>query len=82
MGFYIALDSGGSKTKLRLYSFGGELIKESSAQGFGLAEDSETVLSDATEVLLEFCAGYKICSVICNLGGKNKTQMKGIKSTR
>ena len=35
---FLTMDSGGSKTKLRLYSFGGELIKESSAQGFGLAE--------------------------------------------
>ena len=70
------MDSGGSKTKLRLYDCSGGLIKEHTVQGFGLAEDSEAALSEAVAVLADFSVGYKIRTVICNLGGKNKRQIK------
>ena len=72
---FLTMDSGGSKTKLALYSIGGDLIRERIAQGFGTAEDSENVLSEAIAVLSDFCKGYCVSPVICNLGGKNKKQM-------
>ena len=72
---FLTMDSGGSKTKLALYSIGGDLIRECIAPGFGTAEDSEKVLSEALAVLSDFCNGYSVSPVICNLGGKNKNQM-------
>ena len=72
---FLTMDSGGSKTKLALYSIGGDLICERIAQGFGTATDGENVLPEALAVLSDFCEGYCVSPVICNLGGKNKKQM-------
>ena len=72
---FLTMDSGGSKTKLALYSIAGDLICERTAAGFGTAEDSETVLPEALAALSDFCEGYRVSPVICNLGGKNKKQM-------
>lgn len=73
---FLTLDSGGSKTALRLYTVDGVVIRESFSKGFGFAEESECVLADALSVLSEFCKGYQIVAAVCNLGGKNQKQME------
>ena len=73
---FFTIDSGGSKTVLTLYTDGGTFIKEDRARGFGSAEDGDAVLEEARQVISAFCEGYKIARGVCNLGGKNKTQME------
>ena len=73
---FLTVDSGGSKTELKLYSIGGDLIKGGTLRGFGAASDSEDVLDEAVRDLAYFCADHRITVVVCNLGGKNKKQME------
>jgi len=73
---FLTVDSGGSKTKLALYAVGGAFIKGGSSRGFGLAEDSDLILEDTRCALSEFCEGYEISHAVCNLGGKNKNQIR------
>lgn len=70
------MDSGGSKTELKLYSISGDLIKDGNLRGFGSVSDSEDVLDEAVRDLSDFCKGHQIAVVVCNLGGKNKKQME------
>ena len=75
------MDSGGSKTVLALYKCNGTFIKENKAQGFGIAEDRDCIFEEMLQILSDFCAGYEVSYVICNLGGKNKMQIeKTVKS--
>ena len=73
---FLTIDSGGSKTTLALYTGDGALIKESKSRGLGSADDNECVLEEARRILSDFCLGYEISHVICNLGGKNKNQIE------
>ena len=71
---FLTVDSGGSKTKLALYCPNGDFIESCTSAGFGLAQDSESVIDELVTLLSEFCEGYEVSTVICNLGGKNKKQ--------
>lgn len=73
---FLTIDSGGSKTRLALYTADGAFIKEGTSHGFGLAEDSDEIIEEARRVLSDFCVGYEISGAICNLGGKNKRQIR------
>ena len=73
---FLTVDSGGSKTNLTLYNLDGAFIKNGKSRGFGSAEDSDRILEDVSTALSDFCAGYEISYVICNLGGKNKIQVE------
>ena len=73
---FLTIDSGGSKTSFALYTHDGSFIKEGRSRGFGLAEDVDCVWEEVRQILADFCAGYEITHVICNLGGKNKNQIK------
>ncbi len=73
-GTFLTVDSGGSKTKFGLYTTADNLIKEGVCQGFGTATDSDNVLPALAEALQSFCDGYAPEVVVCNLGGKNKTE--------
>ena len=72
---FLTVDSGGSKTCLALYTEEGVLVEKGNARGFGLTEDSVSVLEEARQILSDFCTGYEITHAVCNLGGKNKEQM-------
>lgn len=73
--FLLTIDSGGSKTKLVLRTEDGQLLAERQTEGFGVATDSDDVHSVFLRVLQEFCGVRPIAAVVCNLGGKNKTQI-------
>lgn len=73
--FLLTVDSGGSKTKLSLYDENGLLIKEDCVKGYGQIVDCENLLTEFINELKDFCGLTKVCSVVCNLGGKNKNQM-------
>lgn len=73
--YFLTIDSGGSKTKLSLYDEGGVLIKTDSTVGFGLATDCDKENLDLVCTLINFCNSYVVSVVVCNLGGKNKTQI-------
>ena len=72
---FLTADSGGSKTKLSLYTQAGELVKFSVCEGFGKTADSDDVLPVFATALKTFCEGYLPKVVVCNLGGKNKTEI-------
>ncbi len=72
----LIVDSGGSKTKLALCDNDGQRILEGTTVGYGVAEDSESVLTEAVAFFADFCKEYNVTSVVCNLGGKNKKQME------
>ena len=71
---FLTVDSGGSKTKLVLYGPNGNFIGSCTSAGFGTAQDSESVIDELASLLSEFCDGYEVSPIICNLGGKNKRQ--------
>ena len=73
---FLTIDSGGSKTRLGLYSHDGALIKEGCCQGYGLASDEVSVISPLARELFDFCVGYDIGVAVCNVGGKNKNQLE------
>lgn len=71
---FLTIDSGGTKTQLTLYNADGTLIKSHAVQGFGKATDSDNELIAFSQALQDFCQGYAVFSVVCNLGGKNKRE--------
>ncbi len=71
----LTIDSGGSKTKLLLRTEDGLLVAEHVTEGFGTATDSQDVHLTLSHVLKTFCENRLIAAVVCNLGGKNKTQI-------
>lgn len=73
---FLTVDSGGSKTKLNIYDLGGALLADTTLQGFGTAIESEEEIPELKTALLKFCKGFEILSVVCNLGGRNKGQMR------
>ena len=56
---FLTVDSGGSKTCLALYTEEGVLVEKGNARGFGLTEDSGSVLEEARQILSDFCTGYE-----------------------
>lgn len=78
----IAIDSGGSKTHIRISDSSGNMIYESYCDGIGKADDNpHEELPDFKQNVNEaiFKSGFKtedIKSVAVNLGGKNTTQVK------
>ena len=73
---FLTVDSGGSKTKLNIYDFKENLLAEDSLKGFGTATESEEEIPEFKAALLEFCKDFEILSVVCNLGGRNKGQIR------
>lgn len=71
----LTIDSGGSKTKFTLWDNSKNKILEKTTVGFGVANDSDNINSILLNELADFCDCYSIEKVICNLGGKNKTQI-------
>ena len=71
---FLTVDSGGSKTKLALYTVSGDLVKDGICKGFGKAADTDEIIPALATALQEFCAGDVPDVVVGNLGGKNKTE--------
>ena len=71
---FLTVDSGGSKTKLTLYSVKNGVMKSGVCEGFGKAIDTNEVLTVLAEKFRGFCGGVQPNAVVCNLGGKNKTE--------
>lgn len=73
---FLTIDSGGSKTALILYDTNGSSIKKDTTAGYGIASDSDAVITELSQYLTSFCDGYDVVNAVCNLGGKNKKQME------
>lgn len=71
---FLTIDSGGSKTKLSLFTTDQTKLKETAIKGYGLAIDSDVVIDSFCTDLVSFCDGFDVKLVVCNLGGKNKNQ--------
>ena len=67
---FLTADSGGSKTKIALYSLEGDLLSETQSKGFGKAVDSDENIHELLSLLKEFTKGYKINRAVINLGGR------------
>lgn len=75
---YLAIDIGGSKTKLVVFDSENREIESLSILGVGLAVDSEDDIPELRKAVTVIAEKYEICSVAVNLGGKNKGQITKI----
>ena len=75
---YLAIDIGGSKTRLVVFDKTFPEIEVCETIGVGLAVDSEDDIPELRNVLTHLAEKYNICSVAVNLGGKNKEQIAKI----
>lgn len=73
---FLTIDSGGSKTKLGLFSPTNDFQRETVIRGFGTATDSTEILTELQTELRQFCDECFVQSVVCNLGGRNKEQLR------
>lgn len=76
---YLAIDIGGSKTRLVVFEEKGEL-EDFEIRGIGLAVDSDEDIPEFRAVLCKIQKKYKIDSICVNLGGKNSEQIRKILS--
>ena len=73
----VAIDSGGTKTKLLASDNQGKIFFEDTIKGFGLAVDNENELINELKQCIQKIPSYnKIKYIIVNLGGKNSSQIK------
>lgn len=75
MFMILTIDTGGSKTKFILWDDKENIISQKTTIGFGVVDDTDKINSVLLNELLEFSSGYIIDKVVCNLGGKNKTEI-------
>lgn len=73
---FLTVDSGGSKTKLCLYDYENNPVKDTVLKGFGAATESDLVIEELKTALVDFCSGFSVSVAVCNLGGRNKEQMR------
>lgn len=74
---YLAVDIGGSKTRIVVFNREGT-VAESETKGVGLAFESTSDLPEYREALLSVKEKYKISTVAVNLGGRNSIQVKTV----
>lgn len=72
---FLALDIGGSKTKLVVFDKNLKQLKVNTAQGFGESFESDEDMPELEKVLRDTVKDFDICSVAVNLGGRNKNQV-------
>ena len=73
----VAIDSGGTKTKILASDFDGNIFFEKVVKGFGLAFDNENeIIDELAECVREIPSSDKIEKIVVNLGGKNSNQIK------
>lgn len=72
---FLALDIGGSKTKLVVFDETLKQIKINTAAGFGESFESDEDMPELESAILDTVNGFEIKSVAVNLGGKNKNQV-------
>jgi N-acetylglucosamine kinase-like BadF-type ATPase len=75
---FLALDIGGSKTRLVVFDETDSEIEICETIGVGLAVDSEDDIPELRSKVTHLAQKYNICSVAVNLGGKNKNQITKI----
>ncbi len=75
---YLAIDIGGSKTRLVVFDKSNNEIEVSNTVGVGLATDSNEDIPEFRNAVTCLAEKYKIRSVAVNLGGKNKEQIAKI----
>lgn len=78
--YYIAIDTGGSKTLASLLDDAGHTLKTSRFNGTGLPVDRPLEpLPDFEKNMSDFSKGFSpVCSVLVNLGGRNKGQLQTV----
>lgn len=73
----VAVDSGGTKTKILASDSDGNVFFEKVVKGFGLAYDNENErIDELAECIKEIPSFDKIENIVVNLGGKNSNQLK------
>ncbi len=73
----VAIDSGGTKTKILASDMAGNVFFEKIIKGFGLAEDNnDEPIEELTGCIREIPSYDKIERIVVNLGGKNCNQVK------
>ena len=75
---YLAIDIGGSKTRMVVFDKTNPEIEAYDTIGVGLAVDSEDDIPEFRSAVTRLAEKYNICSVAVNLGGKNKGQIAKI----
>ena len=73
---FLAIDSGGSKTDIRVYKFNGEPVFQKKIRGFALAVDSEEPIPELETAIADIVARYQIEAAAFNVGGKNVNQAR------
>ena len=81
MKYYLAVDIGGTKTKMCVFDEKHSLVKTYDTLGAGLSFDSSEDIPHLSEKAKEMAKQYKIVSVSVNLGGKNTEQITNIFKT-
>ena len=72
---FLAIDIGGSKTKLAVFDENLKQIRIDTAPGFALSFESNEDMPELKKAVLDIVKDFEICSVAVNLGGKNKNQV-------
>ena len=57
---FLTVDSGGSKTKLCLYDYENNPVKDTVLKGFGAATESDLVIQELKTALVDFCSGFSV----------------------
>ena len=82
-GLIVAMDTGGSKTRLNLYECTGALLAEAYGVGMGAGSNDEVQACLLTEVLDRLMEGFdcrQVAFVIGNVGGVNDKQLQEVLS--
>ena len=77
MKTYLAIDIGGTKTRIVVFSDCG-ILAESETVGVGFSVESKEDLPQYREALCAVAKKYKISSVAVNLGGRNVGQVRAV----
>ena len=75
---FLAIDTGGTKTRFVVFDINMNIIESTKTSGFGFASDENEDIPELRLTLNKLAKAYDICSVAVNLGGKNKEQITGI----
>ena len=73
----LAIDIGGTKTRIAVFSESG-ILEEWETAGVGLAVESDGDLPQYREALSEISKKYNISSIAVNLGGRNAMQVQTV----
>lgn len=78
MKYYLAVDIGGTKTKMCVFDEKHHLVKTYDTLGAGLSFDSDEDIAHLSKTANEIAGEFKISGVSANLGGKNTEQIRKI----